>query len=458
MADLQRQESELAVTFLPDYPLRQRIAGQVTQLRSLIDNEKQRVVAMIQSEYSAATNTEQSLLEQLEKQRDAVNKINDAIIQYNIYKGDADSVKQLYDGLQKRLKEASVSAGLTASNIRTVDPAEVPPYPVRPRKALNILVSLVVGLSFGIGFAFFQEYLDNSIKAPEDVNRYLTLPTLGMVPRLASLMAKHGYGYGRYGYRHSYGDSARSETVASSTPVNADLIVHQSPSSLMAEAYRSIRTSLLLSSSGRPPKTIVVTSAAPSEGKTTTAINLAISLTQTGSKVVLIDADMRKPRVQQVFSVASSIGLSAFLAGAANLKDVIYETAVPGLMVIPCGVTPPNPGELILSTGFRKMLEVLVGYFEYIVLDSPPVGSVSDARILAVTADSTILVVKAFSTSRHQAREALAYLTNAHARVGGVVLNDVDVRRRSYYSGYSYYRTYYSGFAGYSTPKRTSSS
>src|SRR5262249_39361203 len=142
-------------------------------------------------------------------------------------------------------------------------------------------------------------------------------------------------------------------------------------------------------------------------------------------------------------------GLSSFLAGAAKLKDIIYETTVPGLMVIPCGLTPPNPGELILSSGFRKMLEALAGYFDYIVLDSPPVGNVSDARILAVAADSTILVVKAFATSRHHARDAVAHLMNAHARVGGVVLNDVDVRRRSYYSGYSYYHTYYSGYAGY---------
>jgi capsular exopolysaccharide synthesis family protein len=172
-------------------------------------------------------------------------------------------------------------------------------------------------------------------------------------------------------------------------------------------------------------------------------------LTQTGSKVVLIDADMRKPRVQLVFPIESPSGLSAFLAGSSKLKDVIYETKVPGLMIIPCGITPPNPGELILSPGFRKMLETLGGYFDYVVLDSPPVGNVSDARILGVMADSTILVVKAFSTSRHHAREAVAHLTNAHARVGGVVLNDVDVRRRSYYSGYSYYRTYYSGYGGY---------
>jgi capsular exopolysaccharide synthesis family protein len=158
---------------------------------------------------------------------------------------------------------------------------------------------------------------------------------------------------------------------------------------------------------------------------------------------------MRKPRIQTLFPVGNSTGLSSFLAGASSLKDVIHETAVPGLMVVPCGVTPPNPSELILSEGFRKMLEALEGYFEYIVLDSPPVGNVSDARILAVSADSTILVVKAFSTTRNLARDAVAHLTSAHARLGGVVLNDVDVRRRSYYSGYSYYRTYYSGYAAY---------
>jgi capsular exopolysaccharide synthesis family protein len=307
-----------------------------------------------------------------------------------------------------------------------------------------------VGLSLGLGLAFFQEYLDNSIKAPEDVNRYLGLPTLGMVPRLASLIGKQGYSYAQYGYGQLSAQTAKpqNEGVEAKDPTNADLIVNESPSSLMAEAYRSIRTSLLLSSSGRPPRTVVVTSAAPSEGKTTTAINLAISLTQTGSKVVLIDADMRKPRIQQVFP-AGTIGLSSFLAGTSSLKDVIYENTIPGLMVIPCGVVPPNPGELILSAGFRKMLETLTDYFEYVVLDSPPVGNVSDARILAVVADSTILVVKAFSTSRHHAREAVGHLTHDHARVGGVVLNDVDVRRRSYYSGYSYYRTYYSGYGTY---------
>ena len=412
---------------------------------------------MIRSEYSAAQEREELLAAELEKQRNVVNKVNEDIIQYAIYKGDAESVRQLYDGLEKRLKEASVSAGLTASNIRIVDPAEVPDFPVRPRKALNIFFSLVFGLSFGVGFAFFQEYLDNSIKSPEDIGRHLNLPTLGMIPSLASLIGKNGYGDHGSSKTNGYvGYGNTTPTIEKTASVN--IIVHDSPSSLMAEAYRSVRTSLLLSSSGRPPRVMVVASAAPSEGKTTTAVNLAISLTQTGSKVVLIDTDMRKPRVHTIFSLNGSTGLSGLLTGSSKLKDVIYPTAISGLFVIPCGITPPNPGELILSTGFGKMLDALREYFDFVVMDSPPVGNVSDARILAATADSTILVVKAFSTSRHQAQGAVAHLTNAHARIGGVVLNDVDVRRRSYYSGYSYYRTYYAGYSSHARQAKTSAS
>jgi capsular exopolysaccharide synthesis family protein len=450
LVDLQRQDSELSVTFRPDYPLRQKISGQIDQIRRSIETENGRVVTTVRSEYSAALDREQLLNAELQKQRDVVNKINEDIIQYNIYKGDADSVRQLYDGLQRRLKEASVSAGLTASNIRIVDRAEIPPFPVRPQKALNTVLSIVVGLSFGIALAFVQEHLDNSIKTPEDVTRYLNVPTLGLIPRLGSLIGKAGYGYGNYGYgAEGYGvrKTLPANEALDARSVNVDLVVHNSPSSLMAEAYRSLRTSLLISSSGHPPKTIVVTSAAPSEGKTTTAVNLAISLTQTGAKVVLIDADMRKPRIQTVLSLEHSTGLSSFLAGTAQLRDVIQKTNVPGLLAIPCGVAPPNPGELILSTGFRKMLEALREYFDFIILDSPPVCNVSDARIIGAAAESVILVVRAFSTSRHYAREAVSHLSNAHARVGGVVLNDVDVRRHSYYSGYSYYGS--SGYSGY---------
>lgn len=451
LADLQRQESDLAVTFQPDYPLRQRIEGQILQIRKSIQSEKNRILTMVESEYSAALERERLLASVLEQQRDVVNQINQEIIQYNILKREVESNKQLHDGLLTRLKEAGVSAGLKASNIRVVDRAEIPRWPVRPRRALNLVLGLIGGLAFGIGFVFLQEYLDSSLKTPEDITRHLNLPTLGIVPKLESVDGKKRHAYGSvYGYSSSGTRDGVLLTTGESR--NVDRIVHEAPSSLMAEAYRSVRTSLLLSSPGHPPRTILVTSATPSEGKTVTAVNLAISLTQTGARVVLIDADMRKPRVHLIFSLGNTIGLSAFLAGTSTLREIIHETNIPGLLVIPCGVTPPNPGELVLSPGFRRMTETLRDYFDYVVMDSPPMGNVSDARILAAAADSTILVVKAFSTNRHYARSAVAHLADAHARLSGILLNDVDVRLQSYYSGNSYYGSYYSGYGQASSP------
>jgi succinoglycan biosynthesis transport protein ExoP len=460
LADLQREDSQLAVAFQPEWPTRQRITNQIQQIRKSIDGEKARILDSVRAEYLASIQTEKSLATELEKQREVVNKMNEDIIQYNIYKADAESVRQLYDGLQKRLKEASVSAGLTASNIHVVDRAEVPTYAVRPRKALNLFLGLVAGLVSGVLIALFQDYLDSSIKSPEDITRFLSLPTLAVIPKLASLTGKKGYAAGGYGYGES--DALLNDPKVGNTSAqahdreNADLVVHELPRSLMAESYRSLRTSLLLSSSEHAPRIIVVTSAAPSEGKTTTAVNLAISLTQTGARVVLIDADMRKPRVQNIFRVGNTNGLSSFLAGASTLKEAIQESVIPGLLVIPCGQIPPNPSELILSPVFNKMVETLRQYFDFVVLDSPPVGNVSDARILATVAESTILVVKAFSTSRHEAHSAIAHLTHMHARLGGVVLNDVDVRLRSSHAGYSYYRNYYTGYGGEASRNKAS--
>ena len=296
----------------------------------------------------------------------------------------------------------------------------------------------------GVGLAFFQEYLDNSLKSPDEVARFLNIPTLGTIPNLQSLTEKHAYGYG---YGHKKATKELTQTTQSSP---LELISHGSPSSLMAEAYRSMRTSLLLSSADRPPQVVLITSAVPSEGKTVTAINTAISLTQTGKRVVLIDADMRKPRVHSVFALGNVTGLSSFLTGSAVLKDVLHESSVPNLFVLPCGIIPPNPGELILSSRFTQLLQVLRQYFDYVVIDSPPVANVSDARVLASSADAAILVVKAFSTSRHLAKRASDLLMQSRIRNVGVVLNDLDVHARTgYYSNYSG-RYYYP--SNYGTP------
>jgi len=442
LSDLQRDESQLAVTFAPDYPGRKRIRSQIEDIQKTVGDERDRVVKTVQAEFSAAVERERLLAGYLQEQRNTVNNINQEIIQYNILKRETDSNKQLYDGLLTRLKEAGVSASLKASNIRVVDRAEIPEFPVRPRKAINLILGSVVGLMFGVGFAFFQEYLDNSIKSPEDVSRYLNMPTLGTIPNLQSLSAGRSYGYG-----NSNKEAVDDPNVLLKEKTPLELIVHGSPSSLMAEAYRSMRTSLLLSSAEQPPKVVLITSAVPSEGKTVTAINTAISLTQTGGRVVIVDADMRKPRVHSVFSMGNRPGLSSFLTGAAELKDVLHESSVANLFVLPCGVIPPNPSELILSSRFNQLIQVLRQYFDYVVVDSPPLTNVSDARILASNTDATILVIKAFSTSRHLAKRAADHLNASHARTVGVILNDLDVHARtgyySYYSGRYYYPSNY---------------
>jgi len=436
LAELHKEESQLAVTFGADYPRRQRVRSQIEELEKPIAAEKERIVKTVQAEYSASVERERLLAEAAKQQRDVVNQVNEQIIQYNIIKREVDSDKQLYEGLLTRLNEAGVSADLRASNIRIVDTAEVPHEPVRPRKALNLALSLAVGLVFGVGLAFFQEYMDDTIKTAEDINRYLNVPTLGLVPKLGSLQGRRGNGYG-YGYGRG-----KAEKALTPAQPKIDLIAHEAPSSLMAEAYRSIRTSLLLSSPDHPPRSVLVTSATPSEGKTVTAINLAISLTQTGARVVLVDADMRKPRVHTAFELTNSIGLSSVLTGTTALKNAIEESSIPNLFIIPCGPVPPNPGELIVANRFRELMQVLPQYFDYVIVDSPPISNVSDARILASVCDGTILVVKALSTSRHQGHSAVEYLYEAHARLAGVVLNDLDVRAAGSY--YSYYYSKYS--------------
>jgi polysaccharide biosynthesis transport protein len=444
LAQLKREESELAVTFSPDYPSRKRKLSQIEEIDNLISREKERIVRTVRAEYQAARNRESSFARAIAQQKEVVNKLNEGIIQYNIIKREVDSDKQLYEGLLTRLNEAGVSADLRASNIRIVDAAEVPEKPIRPRKLLDIAISLIAGLVLGIGLAFFQEYMDDTIKTVEDINHYLKVPTLGLVPKMASVQAKRGYGYGQL---YVYGRKKLDAGITAALP-NVDLVAHESPSSLMAEAYRSIRTSLMLSSPDHPPKSILVTSAAPSEGKTVTAINLAISLTQTAARVVLIDADMRKPRISSVFGLREPLGLSSVLTGTAPLKAAIQHSAIPNLFIMPCGPVPPNPGELIVANRFRQLIQVLPQYFDYVVLDSPPVSNVSDARVLASICDAVVLVVKALSTSRHQAMSAVDQLRESRGRLAGIVLNDLDVNAVGSY--YSYYHSKYA--YSYSSP------
>ncbi len=453
LSELRRQDAQLAVTFAPTYPARERIKNQITELEKDIQAEKDSTVKMIQIEYAASIERETQLAKALDVQRQVVNKTNQEIIQYNILGREVQSNRQLYDGLLTRLKEAGVSASLRASNIRVVDAANAPRVPVSPRHSMHLMIGLLVGLGFGVGLAFFQEYVDDSVKSVEDISRNLMVPALGVIPKLQSLTSRRGHGYGyRYGYFYGYGRDAETVNVAEavdsehrSMGMAVDLIAHHKPSSLMSEAYRTIRTSLLLSSADQTPKTVLITSAVPSEGKTVTVANTAVSLSQTGARVLVIDADMRKPRLHTVLEIPNATGLSSFLAGTAEASEIIQQTAIPNLYCITCGSRPPNPSELLSSPRLTQLLRDAAQKFDYVLVDSPPLSNVSDGRVIASKCDRTVLVVKALATSRHQVRRAVDSLVETKAELAGIVLNDLDVRipNSSYSYNSNYPRRYY---------------
>ncbi len=285
--------------------------------------------------------------------------------------------------------------------------------------------------------------MDNSIKTPEDVTKYLRLPTLAIIPKLQSIGRK-----GKYGYYMQYAYASKRKkpqpqagvVEEQKKPHALELVTQNEPSTVLSESYRSLRASLILSSPDRPPRTILVGSAVPSEGKTATSCNLAVTLTQIGSRVLIIDADMRKPRLGSIFNLKHQPGLSSFLTGSEPLKSVIHPTSIPNLYVMPCGAIPPNPSELLMSSRFRQMMKTLRSYFDYVVIDSPPLNNVSDGRIIATSVDGVVFVTKASTTARTLAMRAIEHLDDSKGRVLGVVLNDYDLHRMS-----SYYYLYYSG-------------
>ncbi len=417
---LEAQYMKLSGTFKPDYPEMVRLKNQMEALQKRMDFEIGRIVGGIRNDYDVGLRREALLRHAFDQQKARVMEMKERSIQYNILKREADTNKELYKGLLQRMKEAGVSAGLTVSNIQVVDQAEVPTRPYKPNKQLNLLLAAVIGLFLGVGLAFFFEYLDNTVKTPEDIEQLTRLPSFGIVPEI------------------SYEKRKRLDKEISH-PV--ELVTHRHPRSILSEAYRNIRTSILLSFSEKPPKRIAITSPNPMEGKTTTVINTSIALSQTGVRVLIIDTDMRKPRVHHFFNGEDGAGLSNFLSGHANLDSIVKKTEVPNLFYIASGPIPPNPSELLGSNLFKSMMDALGKKFDHIILDSPPVLGFADSLILSSIVDGVILVVLGGKTPRETLQRAKEVLYQVNAKILGVVINRVDLQRGNY--GYYYYRYHY---------------
>jgi capsular exopolysaccharide synthesis family protein len=431
-ADLKIQIAELNTQFGPSYPKVTQLNNQLKEIDVQIEAETKKVVGKIRAEYNAALQRENMLHDAMDKQKQQANKLNESAIEYTLLKRDVDTNRQLYEGLLQKLKEAGVSAGLKSNNFRIVDSARPPTYPIEPNVPRNLLFAAVLGLATGVGLAFLIEGLDNTVRTTEQAQLISGVASLGIIP-LGSKSA-------------SEGPNPKRLVIASSKEA-VELVTQVRPQSQMAESYRALRTSLLLSNSGAPPKVIAVTSALPQEGKTTTSINTAVVLAQKDVRVLLIDADLRRPSIHKTLGMGPHSGLSNVLTGSTTLEQAISNTSIlPNLFVLPAGTPPPNPAELLASVNMRDVLNQLREQFDHIVIDTPPSLSVTDAVVLSPRADAVVLVIRSGKTTKQALRRARDILMQVNARVIGVLLNAVDLSSPDYYYYYEYrgkYASYY---------------
>ena len=357
------------------------------------------------------------------------------LVQYQILVHDAESNKVLYDNLQQKLKEAGIMAGLRSSNIHMVDPALVPTHPARPQKARNVLLGFLVGLVGGVGLALLREYLDNTVKSPDDIERLAGLPSLAVVPEVRSVN-----GGGRDRSRKLLGDGQDTQDEDESSRV--EVVSFTKPKSQVSEAFRALRTSLLLSQADHPPQVILVTSALPREGKTTAAVNLAVTLAQLGDRTLILDSDLRKPGVHRVLNLTEGreSGLSSYLAGVASLDEVCFpHRLIKNLVALPTGPIPPSPADLLSSHRMRDAINYLRQKYKFIVIDSPPIMAATDAVILSALTDGVLLVVRSGTTPKEAFTRTRDLLRAVKCRLLGVVLNAVDSSAPDYYYSYRYY-------------------
>lgn len=438
ITDLRTVREQLLVEFTPEWPDVRKITQQLSQLEGELRVAHQRILSTLENQYKAAAQREESLRKAFNQQRIETLQQSEGAIQAKMLQQEIDTNRQMLDRLLQSQQGVELStAGLLKNSIRIVEFSPRPRSAVAPKRAQNILLSALLALLGGVGLVLFLDYINNKIQSVEDIDRYLRLPALGVIPMLET---------GVKG-RRLLGTIQQSQgkELTQPTPGGGSLILTQvEANSSMAESYRQLRTALLLSSAGHAPRTILFTSSQPAEGKTTTAVNTAISLAQTGAAVLIIDADLRRPRIHKVFSLKNNSGLSSFLAGEGELASQI-QIAMPNLYVLPVGPLPPNPAELLGSVRMKQVIETLATNFDHIIIDSPPVASFADSLILSSLVDGVIIVVKGGVTPREMAQRTKAHLQSVGARILGAVINQIKLQPHDYYYYSTYYSRYYYG-------------
>jgi len=429
--DLFKRMSELSKKYGKQHPQMVAIEAELKTLEKRKNQEINRVINSLKSAYQVALAKEESLKRALAEQKKESLDLNQKAIQYTVLNREVQSARDMYDLLIKRFKETTLTEDMRTGNIRVIDRAEVPRIPVKPKKRLNLLLAVIVGLVAGIGLAFFFEYLDNTIKIPEDLKQYLKIPYLGPTPLIEA--------------------KGKARNNGSMSP---ELVCLHAPKSTASESYRGIRTNILFSSAGAAPQVILLTSPGPREGKTLTTSNLAIAMAQSGSRVLLIDCDLRRPKIHSLFGVTRDRGITNLLVGSDGFERTVVHSEIPHLDLVLSGPLPPNPSEMLGSTRMADLLKELRKRYDRILIDSPPITAVTDAIILSKSVDGVVLVIRAGDTVREVAKNGLNQLQAVGARILGGVLNAVDIGKDKYY--YYYYYQYYHYYYGDDGDKKRS--
>jgi capsular exopolysaccharide synthesis family protein len=438
--ELEGAAASLDLKYGPDHPQVAETRQQIRITQNQLASSRKALEDKLKSEYELAARDEQSLKAALNQAKGEAVQQNQDAIQFNILRQEVDTAKGLYTDFLQKTSQAKVEVAQQHNNLRLIQPARVPAGPVGPSRFRMIALGFFLSLIGGVGVAYFLEYLDNTIKTVDDVNRYVKLPSLGVIPSIAA--AAQGRLKGGKTSKRLILDGSSGGTAAE--VYSSDRLAVIDNRSSAAEAYRVVRTSMLLSAAGNPPKTVLVTSGQPGEGKTTTVVNTAISLAQLGASVLIVDCDLRKPSVHKVFGLEHSKGLSTYLSRDIDVDELITKLQIPNLSVLPCGPIPPNPAELISSERMKGLLRALCQRYDHVLIDSPPLIHVTDPVILSSLVDGVILVVHGGKSTRAVTQRARQELAAVGAKVFGVVLNNVDVRRDGY-DDYYYYR-YHSGY------------
>ncbi|HXH09743.1 MAG TPA: polysaccharide biosynthesis tyrosine autokinase [Alphaproteobacteria bacterium] len=437
---LELEKASLATTFKPTYAGVTAIQEQIDQARHRLNQEVQRVVRSITSDYTAAQAREQALMNEMEQARQVALELQEKAIEAALLEREVDSDRTLYESVLKRSKETDLTGAVPISNIRVVDRADLPRFPDRTRGKRTLLLGALVGLLGGVGLAFLRNYLDNTLKTPEDIGCFLRLPTLGLVANVGQLK-KHAQTLD-----HAKRSFLPRRAQADPCVEARGLVFHHHPLSLVSESYQAICTALLFSQPERPPRTILITSSQPKEGKTATAINIATTLARNGAPVLLIDADLRNGNCHRPLGTQNGRGLSNVLTGNREATDLIQTTPITNLWLLSRGDFPPNPAELLGSAKMGQLLESLTTRYAFIVIDSAPLLPITDTVLLATKVEGVVLVTKAMTVARHVVQQACERLAYVRAKILGVVLNQINLQSPEYKDYRTSHQSYYTAY------------